>query len=725
MGRPESTIFADLVTLCCSPGYIHAIAFFCVRDNLVLYRDTLTPEDMGRVMSPERLSRTEISTLIGLILKADIDFARPDAATMQRYVEQSQVLLEEMHMALAAPWVPDFDPVKASDPTFKPFGGAGAMREPIFYGGESAYGFQYADLALRKYRPDNLWLTANMGFTIDDACAVVVVIESLSNELLTEQVQQQRHLPLLERMLLPGFALTDGAVAARAKMSESLVARILESFTAAAAERNATFSTISDFNVANAQPLIRTPDGRFLLLQSYSLAESLYESPYYWMLPDLPYRPTASKHRGEFAEAFSLERLKRVFGMGRVFANVTFSKTKKGESGEIDVLVLFGDRAIVLQAKAKRLTLEARKGNDKVLRGDFKQSVEDAYAQALDCSKALLDPDNVFVDAQGNTLAIPVLTEIYPLCVVSDHYPALSVQARHFLKYEITPVIKAPFVMDVFTLDAITEMLDSPLYCLSYIARRVAYAEKLLSVQELTILSFHLKENLWFDDEFDMVMLGEDVSTDLDTAMAVRRAGLPGTATPTGILTRLAGTTLLQVIREIENKPDAVTLALGFTLLEIGEETFKEVSRNIDHMAAMALKDGQPHMTSAGYKDGTGLTVQCTDSPIDEAYRAIIAKCEQHHYAQKARKWFGLALRPLDRTLRLAVVVAKPWVYDATMEAAMTSANRKAASRALSTVRPERSISSSPVVRPGRNEPCHCGSGRKYKKCCLANDELS
>jgi hypothetical protein len=25
--------------------------------------------------------------------------------------------------------------------------------------------------------------------------------------------------------------------------------------------------------------------------------------------------------------------------------------------------------------------------------------------------------------------------------------------------------------------------------------------------------------------------------------------------------------------------------------------------------------------------------------------------------------------------------------------------------------------------RPGRNDPCHCGSGRKYKQCCLDKDE--
>jgi hypothetical protein len=27
------------------------------------------------------------------------------------------------------------------------------------------------------------------------------------------------------------------------------------------------------------------------------------------------------------------------------------------------------------------------------------------------------------------------------------------------------------------------------------------------------------------------------------------------------------------------------------------------------------------------------------------------------------------------------------------------------------------------TTRPGRNEPCACGSGRKYKQCCLPADE--
>lgn len=25
----------------------------------------------------------------------------------------------------------------------------------------------------------------------------------------------------------------------------------------------------------------------------------------------------------------------------------------------------------------------------------------------------------------------------------------------------------------------------------------------------------------------------------------------------------------------------------------------------------------------------------------------------------------------------------------------------------------------------GRNEPCHCGSGKKYKKCCIEKDKAA
>lgn len=40
-------------------------------------------------------------------------------------------------------------------------------------------------------------------------------------------------------------------------------------------------------------------------------------------------------------------------------------------------------------------------------------------------------------------------------------------------------------------------------------------------------------------------------------------------------------------------------------------------------------------------------------------------------------------------------------------------------------VRYTRAMAAEIKARPGRNEPCHCGSGRKYKQCCLAKDEAA
>jgi hypothetical protein len=37
----------------------------------------------------------------------------------------------------------------------------------------------------------------------------------------------------------------------------------------------------------------------------------------------------------------------------------------------------------------------------------------------------------------------------------------------------------------------------------------------------------------------------------------------------------------------------------------------------------------------------------------------------------------------------------------------------------------ERTVNETTSHHLGRNDPCHCGSGRKYKQCCLDKDEAA
>lgn len=714
--RSEQTIFDELAGICASPGYVHAVAYLCSRDNMIHYSGEMKADDMQHLFSSSRLIRTETSTLIGLMLKSEIDYAVPAPQVLERYIESTESLLEEIHHAMSAPFWRDIDPSKFSEKNFNPFTNGAALREPIFYGGESAYSFQYRDFSPAKFVNDDPWLVANKGFSIRDARNVVFAVSRLQDQKAISVLQVMRGAAPKTWTFLPGNTFSVQELADYGHIDPGIVDKVLSAFVVPQGERNEQFKALHDFNIANASPLIRTTDGTYLLFHIYSLVEALYEAPFYWMGADKTYVNTAMQNRGLFTEQFAVERLRQVFGPENVLSNIDIYESKGTKLAEIHVLVLFGNRALILQAKSKRLTLEARRGNDRQIKDDFKKSIQDSSDQAYRCAKLLVEGKCYFRAAAGNAVTMPTsLKRIYVICLISDHYPALSFQSRQFLKFAATETISPPFVMDVFALDAMTEMLSTPLQFLSYVDRRTGYIDKLMASHELTILSYHLKKNLWLDEEHDLVMLFDDISADLDVAMLVRREGIPGKATPDGILTRFSATALGHMVKAIEARPDPATIDLGFTLLTLSEDTVLDVSAGIDQIAKMGVADGKNHNLTVGLDGGgTSLTIHCNNDPIDIAGPALQRHCYARKYSQHAQVWFGVCLLPSDKALRFGLNLNFPWEQNDTMDA-LTKTMRKPGK--LTALMRDAAKARTKV---GRNDPCTCGSGKKYKKCCLA-----
>lgn len=128
----------------------------------------------------------------------------------------------------------------------------------------------------------------------------------------------------------------------------------------------------------------------------------------------------------------------------------------------------------------------------------------------------------------GATLEFPGgIRKVFVLCLITDHYPSLAHQARQFLRFTPNERLSAPLVMDVFLLDAMAEMLDTPLRFLSYVERRTGYNEVVMSSHELNILAFHLSNNLWVETKYDRMYLEDDVGTSLELSMLVRRENVP------------------------------------------------------------------------------------------------------------------------------------------------------------------------------------------------------
>lgn len=716
--RGEDEIFKELQNICCSSGYIHVIAYFCWRDNLIRFAgDQVTEEDVQHQYSHEKLLRSEISTLIGLMAKGDIDTGIPEPGLFKNYVDQTETLLHEMHMSLQKPWMAAIEAM-ARNPSnadrIDPFSTAEGLREPIFYGGESAYNFQYEELALKKYCADNDWLRSRVGFTIEEACTVVRKLGGLQLKKLRSLREKMLKLRPDQWTFLPGFVFAANELEGPTGLPLEKIERILATFTIDLKKKNASFSSLSAFNETNAAPIIKAIDGSYILLQHYSLLEALYDAPFFWMTGDKAYAPTASKNRGAFAEQFLADRLKQVFGTNHVFQNVDIYKGKD-RACEADVLVVYGDRAIVVQAKSKRLTIEARKGNDLQLKDDFKKAIHDAYVQGLLCSKALLDDEFRFMSPTGDIIDIPKRpTKIFPVCAVTDHFPALAAQARQFLKIRTTENVQPPIVTDVFFLDVLTEILETPLQFLNYLALRAKFDKQLIVSQEIITLGYHLKHNLWLEEQYDMVNLGDDFTSSLDIAMSARRLGVPGERTPKGILTRFDGTPIGRLISEFEASAVPELVGLGMLFLQLGSDTAKHINRGIDRLVRSAASDGQHHDISAPLDaDKSGFTVHVNSLSDELAREHLSTHCRIRKYDTKSDVWYGLLLAPGTGDIRGALTIEEKWKADANLEKALDAWPKKP-------MVPIRTLSQGALRRKiGRNEPCPCGSGKKYKRCCL------
>ena len=228
---------------------------------------------------------------------------------------------------------------------------------------------------------------------------------------------------------------------------------------------------------------------------------------------------------------------------------------------------------------------------------------------------------------------------------------------------------------------------------------------------ELTALGFHLKRNLWIEPEFNMIMLEDDIATDLDLAMMVRRDNVQGPHTPDGILTRFAGAQFERLLQQIEKDPAPVSIELGLMLLTLGEDSCRTINQGLQFITRQTKADGNVHDFTVGGKEG-GITFHCNIEPSDDAKAKLGAYCTCRKYAERAQRWIGVSLDH-ESNLQFGVVLDYDWQQSDDMDAATAGMRRPMSPASLLRVTDGRQS------KVGRNDPCPCGSGKKFKKCCI------
>ncbi|EMK6957888.1 TPA: prepilin peptidase, partial [Vibrio cholerae] len=507
------------------------------------------------------------------------------------------------------------------------------------------------------------------------------------------------------------------AISAKIDFEKSELSSFIECF--ACSTNNTNFNNVTDLNEVKLRPIINFNDN-YYIFNSYSLLENLYESPMFWIRDtDKEYLKQAEKHRGEYVEKMTIKYLKKVFGEKNVFSNIEIYRDPKTRISEIDVLVLFGNKALIFQAKSKALTLPARQGDGDAAKRDFVAAVQNAYDQAVKCAKALHSKNVILKDENNQKIELNLDIDcFYPIAITSEHYPSLTFQSLNMLTLDRDlELIKKPFVMDIFFLDVMSEFLNTPLYFISYIDRRAGYFNDFVASSELTILSHHLKDNLWLSSDYTFACLDESICGDLDHAIMSRR--IPywgGKKTPEGILTYHVNTPFSRLISVIDKGDDRGVINFGLELLKFSSKAINDFNKAVDGCSYKCIQDSKLHDFSL-LMDEYGVTVHvdlCKNKmDLEHEANRMLAHMNMKKYSCKFDKWFGVLFDAITKYPVFMGGVDFPWAYDEDMEKAIPKEIKNNTKK----ISPS-DIQKKMKFKIGRNDKCPCGSGNKYKRCC-------
>ena len=429
-------------------------------------------------------------------------------------------LLDELHRTLA---LPDLRPSQDEDSQsqegvvhsfvseFENWRNSGqGMIEPIFYSGAGAYSIQYLKLANGRYAHDREWIEEKKGISIDDIIHIHDRIVGLIPSFNADTIQGEGHSFEEEcRYVLNAITFSIDDIP---EIDDVLLESFLDLFSTIPGEYNVNsdFRGVGDYNAVNSSPIVKFSYEKYLLPLFGSLAESIYESPYYWMIEDETYKDIALYNRGKATESIVADMMTPIFGEKGIFQEVLIREGNR-DITDIDILAVTGTKAVVIQAKSKKLTVPSRRGDQKSLKRDFQFAVQDAFSQALLCRDAILGNSHQFMH-NGSDIGglLSRIDEVFLLCVTGDTYPAVLFQVDRYLEKDDPD--PHPVVMSLFDIDVAAYYLDNPFRLIHYIRQRTNHAEYFRTDSEISMLAFYMTQGLSPADGADLVFIEPGMS---------------------------------------------------------------------------------------------------------------------------------------------------------------------------------------------------------------------
>lgn len=720
-------------------GFIYSFLWL-LYDGFYVYLD-----ELENINPHDNIGIKEASLLLGFLVQSEINYIIPNSIEQVIGIRNEIVTkLSEIHKL----WLyshPMFDinsNLNANkelphEELMKEFFNSGmSLSEQIFYAGCGVYDFQYLEYLEKKYKYDKEWLIKNKHFNVD-------TVISLANKIKQEQIKKAEKLDSLlfvdsenkdksidgnfELNFLKFAVLTNNSselnfehackgllefFAIHIDLFNSDELHIINLFTQIpSCNNNNAFQTIGDFNNINQFPIIQLDTEIKLTPVSFLLFEAVYETPYYWMLDeDKQYFNQSSNHRGVVGEEISFDLLSQVFG-NKTFKSIKIQESKSKIATDIDVLCILGTKALCVQVKTQKLTLIARKGDEKALLKDFTHAVQDAFEQCKSSSKYLLqEKSSKFINSDGTDFILPNhIDEVFMMVVTTENYPALTNQAYTMLKKDNSD--NYPLALSIFDLELLTHYLSCPYEFLYYMRQRINFIDKFRAETEITYLGYHLTNKIDAFDAMDLVMLDNQFAALIDKNYHMHKlcVSIPDTDDP--IKNKWCDSDFEQLCNDIKSFSSENNAEVIFYLYDWDGKARTDLVKMLRETKTKTQSDKKDHSFTllGGFENKMGVSYLSINSDSkDLILNQLASFVTLRKYNSKASIWLGLgSVYNSTSMVDIAILIKGKWQFDNVLE--------KHAKELLNRGQVKR------INKIGRNEPCNCGSRIKYKKCCGRN----
>jgi len=476
--------------------------------------------------------------------------------------------------------------------------------------------------------------------------------------------------------------------------------------------------TQSQYFEIQRYPLYVLTSGKVLLSDWSNCLDVLWDKFEEVIKGDNNYYPRYQKYLATWLENKAHDYFKRIFPAEAIYKTLDYPNPDKAGTTELDLAIKWGPFLLLIEAKAKQFRFESVRGDVGRLRTDVSKNIEEAYTQATRAIRYIHSVDKAeFIERDsGRKLSVDKnnIQKIYPISLSLHNFAGIATQLKETQELGLFKEGNFPFSICIADLDLITKTEITPVVLIHYMEKRLSLLNESQSIKvtcddEIDLFEYYLKSRLNFKGMFqgEFTISG---SEKFELLAAYERGENPVKPNMSLSVPPLISELLQQLCARNDDEAKLVAIKL----LDLDAQTLVYLSTAILDALKKEIRLKEFKVQVVANKEVTIVVMGSNSTSSSELrHRLLVERMKIEKYHAKCNKCIGIGIL-YNREIKLSIDTAQytesRWKRDQSLE------------DLIKTKPPISSIVTGSKL-PKRNDPCFCGSGKKYKKCCLAKVE--